>query len=127
MFSKDEIKANESDDWQISNMVNSDSETSSESQSDSDTSPKKQSKLDGSSSIKKNYQCPFCPTKTTQYTYLLVHVASVHYALELAVDKSQLQCHFCGNSFSTHSNMVNITICLFFSQLFSSELRLPLG
>ena len=113
MFSKDEIKANESDDWQISNMVNSDSETSSESQSDSDTSPKKQSNLDGSSSTKKNYQCPFCPTKTTQYTYLLVHVASVHYALELAVDKSQLQCHFCGNSFSTHSNMVNITICLF--------------
>ena len=67
------------------------------------------------SSIKKKYKCPFCPTKTTGYIYLQIHVATLHSTHELSIEKTQRQCTFCTKSFTTYASLVrNLILREFF-------------
>ena len=87
-----------------------DSEARSKFQTNTEKTTKYQSKLVSGSSIKKKYKCPFCPTKTTGYIYLQIHVATVHSTHESSIEKSQRQCTFCAKSYMTYTNLVINTI-----------------
>ena len=87
-----------------------DSETSIESHPDSARS---QSDFEKKSTLENNYKCPFCPMNLSRYNYLLMHVAKVHFADKLAIEKSQRKCTFCGKYFGAYTNLVSTTILTF--------------
>ena len=92
----DLIDANEADESQILGI--SEDEGNTRSQPDSEC---------GSSNVQ-FYKCPFCPKTEPYYSNLKNHVAKAHFAKEMSIDKSQKQCYFCGKSFTTRNNLVNI-------------------
>ena len=69
-----------------------------------------QTELEGSSSDGQSYKCPFCPMIEERYNLLQNHVATAHFEDDISIDKSHGQCYFCGQSFPTTDNLVNITI-----------------
>ena len=73
-------------------------------------SVRSQTELEDSSSDGQSYKCPFCPMIEKGYTLLQNHVATAHFEDDISIDKSNGQCYFCGKSFSTTDNLVNITI-----------------
>ena len=92
-----------------------DSEARSKFQTNTEKTTKYQSKLVSGSSIKKKYKCPFCPTMTTGYIYLQIHVATLHSTHELSIEKTQRQCTFCTKSFTTYASLVrNLILREFF-------------
>ena len=96
---KDEIDvmdANKAYESQILNITKD--ERSTRSQPDSEFS----------SSNAQFYKCPFCPKTETYHSNLKNHVAKVHFAKEMSIDKSQKQCYFCGKPFTSRNNLVNI-------------------
>jgi hypothetical protein len=101
-----EMKENAADVCTLAKITNSDYETSIESNLEGERSSQPVSSRND-----KNYRCPFCPKKTSHYHYLLYHAATTHFANEMLVEKSQRQCHFCGKSYATNRNMVNIKTC----------------
>ena len=95
------------------NTAREDSETSIESHPDSARSTRSQSDFEKKSTLENNYKCPFCPMNLSRYNYLLMHVAKVHFADKLAIEKSQRKCTFCGKYFGAYTNLVSTTILTF--------------
>ena len=91
----DVIDANKAYESQILNIT--EDERSTRSQPDSEFS----------SSNAQFYKCPFCPKTETYHSNLKNHVAKVHFAKEMSIDKSQKQCYFCGKTFTSRNNLVS--------------------
>ena len=110
LFSLDEVEANENDEQQALYINHQDFETIIESLPDSAKSTRSQSDLERSSTVENNYKCPFCPMNLSRHNYLLMHVAKIHFADKLGIEKSQRKCTFCGKCFGAYTNLVSTPI-----------------
>ena len=104
------MEANENDEQQALYINHQDFETIIESLPDSTRSTRSQSDLERSSTVENNYKCPFCPMNLSRHNYLLMHVAKIHFADKLGIEKSERKCTFCGKCFGAYTNLVSTPI-----------------